>query len=147
MNYTVALFGEAEKGEYRTAYFCQTLSQLAENLGNPPTDSQGLHLAVQTLLFRRNLIFFRVQEEGFSLEDYMLGLRFLEKNQFIDDLTAICLPGVGNNTIINATESVCNLYKSFLITTESDFYDMLTDDSNGDELMDDDIIIGDQEIS
>ncbi|MFT4552975.1 MAG: hypothetical protein ACI9S8_001607 [Chlamydiales bacterium] len=126
MAYTVALFGESEKGEYRTAYFCQTLTQLAENLGHPPIESQGLHLAVQTLLFRRNLIFFRVKEEGFSVQDYLLGLRFLENNQFVSNLAAICLPGVGDADIIEATEPVCDAHSSFLICSESDLYDFLT---------------------
>lgn len=125
MSYTIALFGEAEKGEYRTAYFCQTLYQLAKNLGHPPPDSRGLYYAVQTLLFQRNLIFFRVREEGFSVQDYLLGLRFLANNQFVDDLTAIYLPGVGDSTILDATESVCYTHNSFLITTESDLYDLL----------------------
>ena len=129
MAYTVALFGESEKGEYRTAYFCQTLAQLAENLGHPPTESQGLHLVVQALLFRRNLIFFRVKEEGFSVQDYLLGLRFLENNQFVSNLAAICLPGVGDADIIDATEPVCDVHNSFLICTESDLYDFLTANS------------------
>jgi hypothetical protein len=126
MAHTVALFGEAEKGEYRTAYFCQTLDQLAENLGHPPIESQGLHYAVQALLFRRNLIFFRVKEEGFSVQDYLLGLRFLENNQFVSNLVAIALPGVGDAAIIDATEPVCDIHNSFLICSESDMYDFLT---------------------
>lgn len=126
MAHTIALFGEAEKGEYRTAYFCQTLSQLSENLGHPPENSLGLYYAVQALLFRRNLIFFRVKEEGFSVQDYLLGIRFLENKQLVSSLSAICLPGVGDMEILDATEPVCCLYKSFLITTESDLYDFLT---------------------
>ena len=126
MSYTVALFGEAEKGEFRTAYFCQSLAQLADNLGHPPDESRGLHLAVQALLYRRQLIFFRVMEEGFSLQDYLLGLRFLQNNQFVSNLSAICLPGVGDSEIINATEPVCHIHDSLLITTESDLYDYLT---------------------
>lgn len=126
MAYTVALFGEAEKGDYKTAFFCQTLSQLLENLGEPPVHSQGLHYAVQVLMYQRNLIFFRVQEEGYSLQDYMLGLRFLENNQFVSELTAICLPGVGDTKIIEATLPVCDAHKSLLITTEADLYDLMT---------------------
>ena len=71
---TVALFGEAERGDFRTAYFCQSLHQLAEYFGNPPEDSLGLHYAVQALMHGRDLIFFRVEEEGYSRDDYLLGL-------------------------------------------------------------------------
>ena len=131
MSYTVALFGEAEKGEFRTAYFCQTLYQLAENLGEPPKESQGLHYAVQSLLYRRNLIFFRVREEGFSRQDYLLGLRFLEDSQFVSDLTAICMPGVGDYSIIEASEAVCYAHNSFFIHNEADLYDYLTDREPG----------------
>ena len=49
-DYNVALFGEAEKGEFRTAYFCQSLEQLEEALGHPPKESKGLTYAVQALM-------------------------------------------------------------------------------------------------
>jgi hypothetical protein len=125
-NYTIALFGEAERGKYKTAYFCQTLAQLDEYFGNPPPDSRGLYYAVQALLFQRNLIFFRVVEEGYSTDDYLLGLKLLEQQQLIPHISAICIPGVGNQTIIEAILPICTLYHSILITSESDFYDYLT---------------------
>ena len=125
MGCTVALFGEAEKGEYKTAYFCRDLYQLAVNLGHPPPDSKGLHMAVQTLLYDYNLIFFRVEEEGFSIQDYLQGLRFLSHNQFVQDLTAICLPGVGDNQIFEAAKPIYEMYRSLIVTTEVDLYDYL----------------------
>lgn len=124
--YTIVLFGEAERGEYRTAYFCQNLSQLDEFFGNPPPNGRGLYYAVQALLFRRNLIFFRVPEEGFSADDYLAGLNLLKQQETIPHLDAICTPGVGDKEIIEAILPVCNLYHSILITNESDFYDYLT---------------------
>lgn len=125
-NYTIALFGEAERGEYRTAYFCQNLSQLDEFFGNPPPNSRGLYYAVQALLFQRNLIFFRVTEEGFSPDDYLIGLNLLKKQSVIPHLDAICAPGLGDQAIIDAILPVCTLYHSILITNEADFYDYLT---------------------
>jgi hypothetical protein len=125
--YTVAMFGEAERGEYRTAYFLQTLSQLAEYLGNPPPESKGLFYAVQTLMFQRNLIFFRVQEEGYSYQDYLSGLHMLEKQKLIININAICLPGVGDVEIIDATTPLCKQHHSILITSEPDLYDYLTE--------------------
>jgi hypothetical protein len=125
--YTVALFGEAEKGDYQTPYFCRTTGQLLDYLGNPPPDTQGLYYAVQALLFRRSLIFFRVQQEGFSFQDYLLGLNFLNTHSAIPELAAVCLPGMGNAEVLEASESVCAQHHSILITNESDFYDYLTD--------------------
>lgn len=125
--YTIAIFGEAERGEFNTAYFCQNLSQLDEYFGNPPTGSQGLFYAVQALLFERHLIFFRVLEEGYSTQDYFSGVSLLQKQKLIPQVDAICTPGVGDTAIINAILPLCDQYHSILITNESDFYDYLTD--------------------
>lgn len=122
----IALFGEAERGEFNTAYFCQNLEQLDEFFGNPPPDSLGLYYAVQALLFKRHLIFFRVLEEGFSVQDYLTGVKLLEHQQVIPRLDAICIPGVGDPTVLTALEPVCQHYHSILISNESDFYDYLT---------------------
>ena len=126
LKYTIAIFGEAEKGEYGTAYFCQNLVQLDEYFGNAPPESQGLYYAVQALLFRRDLIFFRVPEEGFSTQEYFNGIKLLERQQLIPDVHAICTPGVGDKAIMDAILSLCDRYHSILITNESDFYDYLT---------------------
>lgn len=126
-NHTIALFGEAEKGQYQTAYFCETLSQLVDYLGNPPPDSRGLYYAVQALLYHRNLIFFRVEEEGFSQQDYMVGLRLLEKENLFSNLSAIAVPGVGSCELIHAITPICALYNTILISTEPDLYDYLTE--------------------
>jgi hypothetical protein len=124
---TIALFGEAEKGEYRKAHFCQTVPQLLEDFGQPPPHSLGIYYAIQALLYQRSLIFFRVKEEGFSYQDYLLGLNFLQKNEIFSQLAAICLPGVGDAEIIEAISPVCALYHSILIMNEADLYDYLTE--------------------
>jgi hypothetical protein len=124
--YTIALFGETEKGEYHAAYYCKTLDQLVDFFGNPPSQSKGLLYAIQALLFHRELIFFRVQEEGFSLEDYLFGVELLQKQETIPQISAICMPGVGNREIIQATFTLCAIYHSIIITTEADLYDYLT---------------------
>lgn len=130
MIYTIALFGEAEKGEFRTAYFCQNLEELDEYFGNPPPQSKGLYYAVQALLFKRNLIFFRVMEEGFSIQDYLSGARLLEQQRLIPHLDAICAPGVGDPAVLNALQPICQHYHSILISSEADFYDYLTSTSS-----------------
>ncbi|MBJ7449203.1 MAG: hypothetical protein JHC93_02460 [Parachlamydiales bacterium] len=124
--HTVALFGAAEKGDFQRAYFCGSLTDLSNELGQPPAESKGMDLAIQALLFQRQLIFFRVAEEGFSTEDYLMGLHFLQNRQLIPALSAICLPGVSDEEILCVTNEVCHLYQSIIVTTESDLYDLLT---------------------
>src|SRR5207244_2319344 len=98
---TIALFGEAEKGEYNYPYFFENLPQLVDYLGHPPQDSWGLFYAVQAILFRRNLIYFRVKQEGFSHTDYFTGLRLLADREHFNSISAICAPGVGSMEIID----------------------------------------------
>jgi hypothetical protein len=127
MQHTIALFGEAVKGEFRIAYYCKTLHHLSEHLGEPPNShSKGLDFAVQALLLQRDVLYFRVHEEGFSTEDYLSGFSFLENKDLVPRIAAICLPGVGNSEIIQATDPIRNLYHSILILTETDLYDYLT---------------------
>lgn len=122
----IFLFGEAEKGEFCTPLVCKSLPHLAEAFGNPPEESLGISYAVQALLFERELIFFRVKEEGFSVRDYMRGIRLLKNREHFQGLSAICMPGVGDAAIIEATHPVCTLRSILLITTEKDLYDYLT---------------------
>jgi hypothetical protein len=126
MGHVVALFGEAEKGQYHIPYHLKELPQLVDLLGHPPEESQGLFFAVQSLLFQRELIFFRVENEGFSVADYFNGLKVLEDKNKIKRLHAICLPGVGDEELLKASQNVCEVHQSFLITTEKDLYDYLT---------------------
>lgn len=125
--YTIALFGEAEKGDYRRPLLCQTAGQLLELFGNPPLHSRGIYYAIQALLYRRALLFFRVREEGFSYEDYLLGLHLLKKQTLVKAIDAVCLPGVGDTEIIGAMTPICAIYHSLLIVNEADFYDYLTE--------------------
>ncbi len=127
MIYTVALFGESEKGDFRKAYYCQNLVQLLDFLGGPPSEEcQGLKFAIQAILYQREVIFIRVHEEGFSTNDYLKGLVLLEDRRSIPPLSAIGLPGVGNTEIIEATTPICETHQSFLILTQHDLYDFLT---------------------
>lgn len=127
--YTIVLFGEAEKGEYQKLCLCQTVGQLLDFFGHPPLHSRGIYYAIQALLYHRSLLFFRVREEGFSYEDYLLGLKILQKQTLVSDIEAMCLPGVGDLEILGASAFICQHYHSFLITNESDFYDYLTENS------------------
>lgn len=124
--FAVALFGEAEKGELHTAYHCRSLPELERYFGNPPPFSKGLFFAVQTLLYHRDLLFFRVREEGFYLSDYINGLTLLHRENLPFSLSAIAIPGVGDNEIFQATTSFCHIHHSILISSEADLYDYLT---------------------
>ncbi len=126
MQHVVALFGEAEKGQFKKAHHLRELPQLIDLLGQPPPDSEGLFFAIQALLFQRQLIYFRVEEEGFSHPDYYSGFKLLEESK---KLHALCLPGVGDGAILSASESLCRKHNSLLITTQKDLYDYLTSSS------------------
>jgi len=125
MKPTVFLFGEAERGEFGVPLICGSLPELCDVLGNPPEESQGISYAVQTLLYRRDLMFCRVREEGFSVNDYMQGFKSLTTEKWVPQLQAIIIPGVGDKEIVEAATHVCDLYKSVLVLTEKDLYDYL----------------------
>ncbi len=123
---TIFLFGEAERGEYCKPIYCSSLPQLFDYCGQRPDGSEGLDYAVQTLMHKQPLIFFRVEQEGYSTADYLQGLKLLYKQELEFSLCALCMPGVGDNMIIDATIPVCHLHHLFLIITEKDLYDYLT---------------------
>lgn len=124
MQQIVALFGEAEKGAFKKPHLLRKLPQLYDLLGNPPEESEGLFFAVQAILYNREIIYFRVTEEGFSPPDYFSGLKYLEQKE--KRISALCMPGVGNPKILDASQSFCDIHKSFLITNQKDLYDFLT---------------------
>ena len=126
MRHVVALFGEAEKGQFHVPYLLREMPQLIDVLGNPPPESEGLFFAIQALLFQRELIYFRVESEGFDLVKYQHGIKLLEDREKVKMLHAICLPGVGDEKIIDATKRLCEIHNSILIATQKDLYDYLT---------------------
>ncbi|HEY2809993.1 MAG TPA: hypothetical protein VGJ00_01180 [Rhabdochlamydiaceae bacterium] len=126
MPHLVFLFGEAEKGHRCTPVLCHSLEELSERFGNPPEQSLGLFYAIQALHYKRELIYFRVAEEGYSISDYKRGLSLLRHREILHKPSAICMPGVGDAHIIDETSEICYLLHCMLITTEKDFYDYLT---------------------
>jgi len=122
---TVALFGEAEKGDKNVPLLIHSLFHLHATFGDPPKESCGIFFAIQFLLYEQELIYIRVNEEGFSVEGYLKGMRLLNK-QKISHLTALCLPGVGDAQIIDSANPILESYDALMITTESDLYDYLT---------------------
>lgn len=127
LKHSLFIFGEAERGELGVPYICNSLRQLAGLLGNPPKGSRGIELAIEALLYNRTLIYFRVQEEGFSKEEYLRGFHVLKHNQILGNLSAICMPGVGDRELIEEVLPLCNLHKGLLIIDERDLFDYLTE--------------------
>lgn len=125
LRHTIFVFGEAEKGDYCIPYICNTPQQLAQYFGNPPLGSRGIESALQALENKRDVIFFRVKEEGFSLEDYEIGLNVLQHNQILGKISAIHMPGVGNETVIKKILPLCDLHGSILVMDECDLFDYL----------------------
>ena len=124
----VALFGEAEKGDLNTIYFCNSVEQLFDFFGNPPNETEGLFYAIQTLLLGKSLIYFRVHEEGISHKDYLFGLHLLRRSsQEIPHVGALFLPRVGAKMVIDEGLSLCHEQRGLLIIQENDFYDYITD--------------------
>jgi hypothetical protein len=127
MKHIIVLFGEAEKGQFQKPHHVNSLGELVDSLGNPPVESEGLFFAVQSLLYKRKIIYFRVAEEGFSFSDYYQGFKYLvEDKENIKNIHALCLPGVGDTKILDASELVRQIHKNFLITNQKDLYDYLT---------------------
>ena len=118
----IALFGEAEKGSFNEGLICSEVTQLMDCYGNPPAESSGLYYGIQALLYHYELIFFRVEQEGFSKQDYFNGIKILSESTFLQSIHAICTPGVGDHAIIHALTPLC----SILIMNESDLYDYLS---------------------
>ena len=126
MRQTVALFGEAEKGDIGFPLFMKSLTHLNEMLGNPPNESRGLFFAIQFLMYEQEVIYIRVKEEGFSTKDYLKGMKHLLNKKQISHLTAVCLPGVGDARIIDSVHPITEIHRALVITTEQDLYDYLT---------------------
>lgn len=120
----VVIFGEAQVGPYMRFSSCKDLAELMECFGEPPDNTMGLHYAVKALLSEKPCIFFRVTEEGYSVEEYYCGLQNLDK---IPDHTfsAIFIPGMSNQEFVNAALRYCHLHQHLLFMNPADFYDWM----------------------
>ncbi len=128
MRYAVFLFGEAEKGVVCKPRLMHSLLELISTYGHPQEETLGLFYAIQVLLYERDLIYFRVREEGMSIADYMKGLKILQKGDLPPTLTAICMPNVSDAQLLNQMGDLCCARHWFLLMGEKDLYDYLTAD-------------------
>jgi hypothetical protein len=120
----IALFGEAERGQWEKPHLVRDLPALVDLLGNPPEESLGLFFAIQAIMYEREVLYFRVQEEGFSKTDYFFGLKTLKGKAY--PIQGLCMPGVGDPEILDASTSICKIHNTHLIITEKDLYDYLS---------------------
>lgn len=122
----IILFGEAERGDYCLPYHCSTLTELIDLLGQAPPHSHGIHYAVQALLYRRELLYFRVQEEGYSYQDYLRAVKMIAtQSKDWGPFSAVCAPGVAEDFLLRAIDSLCRAHRCLLITNEADLFDYL----------------------
>jgi hypothetical protein len=120
------IFGESEKGAFCRPTFCKQLVDLMRLFGHPPEMSQGLFFATQTLLLEKPCLFFRVEEEGYSVKDYLKGLDILKRDFEHLNIHAIGLPGVGSQSLIEKTERCLNKQRSLILLNDQDLFDYLT---------------------
>ena len=122
----IALFGEAEKGTFHTGVLMSNLLELETTYGQPPEGTKGLLFAVQSLLYRYKLLFFRVEQEGFHSEGYLRGFKRILESDFAPKILGLGVPGTSDQTIINALEPIMYRHRPVLILTEEDLYDLLS---------------------
>jgi hypothetical protein len=120
------VFGEAERGAYHAPVRLHSLPQLLDQFGHPPKESLGIEYAIQSLLSNREVLFYRVKEEGFSREDYLQGFSLLRNEGGQLNPSAICMPGVGDVELIDTLSPIFQKLKALLLISEKDFYDYLT---------------------
>lgn len=126
----IALFGQAQKGDLHTMYYCKSVEELFHFFGEPPKETQGLFFAVQALLYSRHLIYFRVKEEGACEKEYLFGLHLLRDfAPKLPHVGALFLPQMGVQTVIDEGLLLCKTQKSVLLVQEADFYDYMTSKS------------------
>ena len=122
----LALFAEARMGKPEAPCQIRSVDELFTLTGLPKENKSGLNWAIQALLYQVELLFFRVEEEGFSENEYFQGLNYLEKSLKKEPFQALALPGVGSLPILEKARMVCLKKKSLLIMNEEDLYDCLT---------------------
>lgn len=122
----IFIFGQAEKGVFCRPTYLKNVVDLLHNFGHPPELTSGISFAVQSLLLKKPCIFYRVEEEGYSLNDYLKGLDILKSDWENVKLEAIGMPGVGNPRVIENTERFCLKKRSLILVTQTDLFDYLT---------------------
>jgi hypothetical protein len=121
----VLIFGESKKGEFLKLFYINTLPDLSTLLGEPTETGIGIHMAIQSLLFHKEVLFIKIAEEGYSTDHYSLGIKEINKNPELI-ISAIALPGVGSSKILKEASLLAKKKNALLLLTEKDLYDLMT---------------------
>ncbi len=122
----IFIFGQAEKGVFCRPTYIKQVPDLFSQFGHPPEHSLGIPFAIQTLLLHKPCIFFRVEEEGYSFNDYLKGLDILKSDWEHMRLDAVGIPGVGSGELIEKAERFCFKKRSLILLSQKDLFDYLT---------------------
>ncbi len=123
---TIVIFGESKGGDFQKPLLFNTLPELSQALGEPTQNSSGIHLAVQALLLNQRVLYYKVSEEGFNPDQYLLGFKLIEKYPPEKSISAALLPGVSSSEILTLAKEFSAHTGLLLLFTEKDLYDLLT---------------------
>ncbi|PCI77823.1 hypothetical protein COB21_02380 [Candidatus Aerophobetes bacterium] len=126
MSAGIALFGEAQRGNFSRLVTLHTLEKLHDTFGMPPPLSKGIWLSIQLLMQNEIIYFYRIEEEGFSYPHYHEGLKLLDSQQTQYPLKALCMPGLGDRIMVGKATEFCKKHSIIFLCTEEDFYDYVT---------------------
>lgn len=121
----IACFGQTSKGRFGQPYYLKNAKSILSILGKVPEDTLGMPFALEMLKAHKDILFFRVAEEGLSLDDYLRGLQFLKKNCIQKRLLGIYLSGCFDKEVVSLAVRICNWHKSILLATQKEMIDYL----------------------
>lgn len=116
---SVAVFGQASKGETSNVYTINSHQELFCKIGDAPEGSKGIQYALEALDYGRRVYFIPVREEGCNSAEYYVALPRL----FNLGIDAVYIPGGGSFRLI---EDLLQKLKAVILISESDAYDYLT---------------------
>ena len=133
----IVIFGKASSAKPGKFYKVKDLEQLLAKIGMPVDHTIGVHLAVQTLLYKYPVMFYPVLEEGSSKKCYEEGMKKLLKSKLSDEVIAVVMPGFGSKPVVDKALDFCAEKKCVLILNEEDFYDFLTYEGDEEQFLED----------
>jgi hypothetical protein len=134
----IVIFGKASNAKPGKFYKIKDLEQLLDKIGMPIDETVGVHLAVQTLLYKYPVLFYPVIEEGTSKKCYDDGMKKLVKSKMANEIIAIVMPGFGSRPVLDQALDLCAEKKCVLILNEEDFYDFLSYEEEDDQYLEHD---------
>lgn len=123
----IAIFGEAEIGSFKSLITLNSIPELTDKLGRPTKKGIGIHMAIQAILYDREILYYRIpNEEEPSCKEYLHGLNLLGRSTFINPLVAIALPAVNHRDILYRAKHLCHHCKILFLPNERDLYNFIS---------------------